>query len=58
MNSKNHIKMQKSVILVKKKPKKNMLKVKNISKLEFIVIIPVNIDLFHVAYYYYSFIYR
>ena len=58
MNSKNHIKMQKSVIFVKKKPKKNMLKVKNIAKLEVIVIIPVNIDLLHVAYYYYSFVYR
>ena len=41
------MKMQKSVILVRKNLKLNMLKIKNILKLGKIVIIQVNIEVLH-----------
>ena len=46
----NHTKMEKSVIFVKKKLKTNMCKIKNIIKLEVIVIIQGNIEMLHIAY--------
>ena len=45
----NHTKMEKSVIFVKKKLKTNMCKIKNIVKLEVIVIIQGNIEMLHIA---------
>ena len=44
------MKIQKSVMFVKKNLKINMLKIKNIVKLETIVIIQENIELLHIAY--------
>ena len=46
----NHTKMEKSVIFVKKKLKINMCKIKNIVKLEIIVIIQGNMEILHIAY--------
>ena len=48
------MKMQKSVIFVKKRLKINMLKIKNIVKLEIIVIIQANIEVLHIAYVIYN----
>ena len=45
MNSKTHIKIQKSAIFVKKNLKINMWKIKNIEKLEINVIIQGNIEM-------------
>ena len=42
--------MWKFVIFLKKNIKMNMLEIKNIIKLETIVIIPANIMLLHIAY--------
>ena len=42
--------MQKSVVFVKKKLKINILKIKNIVKLEVIVIMQENIKVLHIAY--------
>ena len=53
MNSRNNIKIQRSVKFVRKRLKKNMQKIKNIKiikKLEIIVIIQVNIEVIHVVY--------
>ena len=51
MNSRNHIKMQKFVIFVKKSLKINILKIKNIVKVEIIVIIQVNnTEVLHIVY--------
>ena len=50
MNTKNLMKMQKFIILVKKIPNINMLKIKNIEKLVTIVIMQVNIEALHIAY--------
>ena len=50
MNSRNHMKLQKSAIFVKKSLKINVLKIKNIAKLGTIVIIKVNLELLHIAY--------
>ena len=44
------MKMKKSVIFVKKNVKINISKIKNIKKLEIIVIILGNIEMFHIAY--------
>ena len=44
------MKMKKSVIFVKKNLKINISKIKNIKKLEIIVIILGNIEMFHIAY--------
>ena len=44
------MKMQKFIILVKKIPNINMLKIKNIEKLVTIVIMQVNIEALHIAY--------
>ena len=44
------MKMKKSVIFVKKNLKINISKIKNIKKLEIIVIILGNIEVFHIAY--------
>ena len=44
------MKMQKYVIFVKKSLKTNMLKIKNIGKLETVVIIQVNIGVLPIAY--------
>ena len=46
----NHVKMQKSVIFVKKRFNVNMLEIKNIVKSEIIVITEVNIEALHIAY--------
>ena len=50
MNTKNHIKNEKKVYICKKNLKVNMLKMKNIVKLETLVIIQVNIEVLHIAY--------
>ena len=50
MNSRNHIKMQKFVIFVKKNLKTNMLKLKNIVYLGTFVIIQGNIEVLNIAY--------
>ena len=50
MNSRNHMKMQYFVMFVKKHLKINMLKLKNIVKLEIIVIIQGNKGVLHIAY--------
>ena len=44
------MKMQKSVVFVKKNLKINIRKIKHIVKLEIIVIIQENIELLHIAY--------
>ena len=44
------MKIQKHVTLVQKNVKINMLKIKNIEKLETIIIMQVNIKMLHVAY--------
>ena len=44
------MKMQKSVTCVKKNLKFNMLKIKNIVKLETVVIIQGNIEVLHITY--------
>ena len=44
------MRMQKSVIFAKKSLEINMLKIKNIVKLEIIVIIQVSIEVLHIAY--------
>ena len=44
------MKMQKCAIFVKKKLKINMRKIKNIVKLETVVIVQVNIEVLHIAY--------
>ena len=49
-SSRSHMKMQKSVIFVKKKLKINILQIKNIVKLEIIVIMQENIKVLHIAY--------
>ena len=46
----NYIKMQESVLFVKKSLKINMLKQSNIEKLEIVVIIQVNIEVLHISY--------
>ena len=50
MNSRNHIKMQKFVIFVKKNLKTNMLKLKNIVYLGTFAIIQGNIEVLNIAY--------
>ena len=50
MNSWNHLKIQKFVIFIRENFQINMLKVKNIAKLEIIVIIQENIEVLHIAY--------
>ena len=47
--SKNHMKMQKSVMFAEKQLKINMLKTKNIVKLEIIIIIQGNVQVLHIA---------
>ena len=42
--------MQKSVIFAKRNLKINILKIKNIVKLEIIVIVQGNIEMLHIAY--------
>ena len=49
-SNRNHMKMQKSIIFVKKDLKIKMLKIKNNVKLGTIVIMQVNIDMLHIAY--------
>ena len=49
-SSRNHIKMQKSVIFVKENLKKNILKTKNIVNLGVIVIIQGNIEVLRIVY--------
>ena len=49
-SSRNHMKMQKSVIFVKKNLKINIWKLKNIVKLEIIVIMQENKEVLHIAY--------
>ena len=49
-NSKNHEKMQKSVIFVMKNLKINVSEIKNTAKLEIIVIIQRNIEVLCIAY--------
>ena len=44
------MKMQKYIIFVKKNLKMNMIKIKSIVKLGFIVVIQVNIEVLHIAY--------
>ena len=44
------MKKQKFVIYVKKNLKKNLLKIKNITKLRTIAIIPGNVEVLHIAY--------
>ena len=44
------MKMQRSAIFVMKRLKINMLKIKNIVKLEIIIIIQVNIEMLHIIY--------
>ena len=44
------MKMQKSVIFAKKSWKINILKIKNIAKLEIIATIQGNIEVLHIAY--------
>ena len=50
MNSRNHLKIQKPVRFVKKNLKINMIKIKNIVKLETMVIIQENIEDRHIPY--------
>ena len=50
LTKKQKLKMQKSVIFVKKNLKINIWKIKNIVKLEIIVIIEENIEKLHIAY--------
>ena len=50
MNSRNHLKTQKFVIFIRENFQINMLKMKNIAKLEIVVIIQENIEVFHIAY--------
>ena len=49
-NSRNHMKMKKIVIFVKKNLKINMLKIKIIAKFVVIAIIQVKIEVLHIAY--------
>ena len=49
-SSRSHIKMQKSVLFVKKNLKKNISKIKNIIKLEIIVIMQENIEMLGMVY--------
>ena len=49
-SSRNHMKMQESVIFVKKNLKINNWKIKNIVKLDIIVIIQGNIEMLRIAY--------
>ena len=49
-NSRNHMKMQNSVIFLKKNLNINMLKITNIANLEIIVILQRNIKVLHIAY--------
>ena len=49
MTRRNHMKIQKSVVFVKKKLKINIWKIKNIEKLEIIVIIQGNIEVLRIA---------
>ena len=49
-SNRNRMKMQKSIIFVKKSLKIKMLKIKNNVKLGTIVIMQVNIDVLHIAY--------
>ena len=46
----NHVKMQKSVLFIKKNVKISNSKIKNIVKLELIVIMQENIEMLRVAY--------
>ena len=48
MNSRNHMKMLKFVIFVKKNSKKNMLKIKTIVRLGTILIIQGDIEVLHI----------
>ena len=48
--SRNYVKMQISVIFVKKNLKINIWKIKNMVKLDIIVIIQGNIEMLHIAY--------
>ena len=50
MSSRNHMKIFKSAIFIKKSLKIDTLKIKNIVKLGSIVIIQVNIEVLHMAY--------
>ena len=50
VNSRNHMKIQKSFTFVKKKFKINIRKIKNIIKLEIIIIIHGNIGVLCIAY--------
>ena len=50
VNSRNHMKIQKSFTFVKKKFKINIRKIKNIIKLEIIIIIQGNIGVLCIAY--------
>ena len=50
VNSRNHMKIQKSFKFVKKKLKINIRKIKNIIKLEIIIIIQGNIEVLCIAY--------
>ena len=49
-SNRNHMKMQKPIIFVKKDLKIKMQKIKNNVKLGTIVIMQVNIDMLHIAY--------
>ena len=49
-SSRNHMKVQKSVLFVKKNLKIDIWKMKNILKLEIIVIKQENIKMLHIAY--------
>ena len=50
MNSRNHMKMQKFVVFVKKNLKIKILKITNILKLGTIAIKQVNIEVLHMEY--------
>ena len=50
MNSRTHIKIQKSTMLVKKNYKINMLNIKNIIKLRKIIILQENLEVLHIVY--------
>ena len=49
-SSRNFMKMQKSVLFVKKNLKTNIGKINSITKLEIIVSIQENIEVLHIAY--------
>ena len=50
MSSRNHVEMQKSVIFKKKNLKISISKIKNIVKLDIIVIIWGNVEVLRIAY--------